>query len=139
MTRTRHRGLSGLAAATILLVSTVTGLAVAAQPGSIGPDAAPFVVLVKIMVKPSQAERFVAAMDAQAATSRSEPGVLDFRVYQSSADPLVFYSVENYRDKAAFEIHVKTPGTARIMAVLKEIQAQDPEAQFLHPMSLKKE
>ena len=132
MTRTRHRGLSGLAAATILLVSAVTGLAVAAQSDSIGPDAAPFVVFVKT-------ERFVAAMDAQAAASRSEPGVLDFRVYQSSTDPLVFYSVENYRDKAAFETHVKTPGTARIMAVLKETQAQDPEVQFLHPVSLKKE
>ena len=139
MTRTRHRGLSGLAAATTLLVSAVTGLAVAAQPGSIGPDVAPFVVFVKIMVEPSQAERLVAAMDAQAAARRSEPGVLDFRVYQSSADPLVFYSVENYRDKAAFETHVKTPGTARITAILKEIQIQDPEAQFVHPMSLKKE
>ena len=139
MTRTRHRSLSGLAAATILLMSAVTGLAAVAQPGSSGPDAAPFVVLVKIMVKPGQAERFAAAMDAQAAASRSEAGVLDFRVYQSGADPLVFYSVENYRDKAAFGTHVKTPGTDRIMAVLKEVQAQDPAAQFLHPMSLKKE
>lgn len=139
MTRTRHRGLPSLAAAIILLTTAVTGLAVAAQPSSTGPDAAPFVVLVKIMIKSSQAERFVAAMDAQVAASRSEPGVLDFRVYQSSADPLVFYSVESYRDKAAFEAHAKTPGTAKIMAVLREVQEQDLDAQFLHPMSLKGE
>ena len=77
-------------------------------------------------------------MDAQAVASRNEAGgVLDFRVFQSDADPLLFYSVESYRDKAAFEAHVMTPGTAKIMAVLKEVQARDLEAQFLHPMPQK--
>ncbi len=137
MNRPRRSGLPGLAAAIIFLATGATAPATAAQPGSGGPGAAPFVVLAKIMIKPGQVQRFVAAMDAQAAASRNESGVLDFSVFQSDADPLVFYSVESYRDKAAFEAHVKTPGTAKIMAVLKEVQARDLEAQFLHPMPQK--
>lgn len=137
MNRPRHRGLPGLAAAIIFLAMAATAPVTAAQPGSGGPT--PFVVLARIMIKPGQAQRFVSAMNAQAAASRNESGVLDFRVFRSDADPLLFYSVESYRDKAAFEAHVKTPGTAKIMAVLKDVQAQDLEAQFLHPMPQKGE
>lgn len=132
----RRTGLCGLAAIICLAIAAAAP-ATAAQPDPGGPSAAPFVVLATITIKPGQVQRFVAAMDAQAVASRNEAGVVDFRVFQSDADPLLFYSVESYRDKAAFEAHVKTPGTAKIMAVLKEVQARDLEAQFLHPMPQK--
>ncbi len=32
-----------------------------------------------------------------------------------------------------YEAHVRTPGTARILAVLKDVQAKELEAQFLQP------
>lgn len=98
MSRTRRRSLARLAAAIMALAAAGTAPATAAQPGSGKPDAAPFVVLLKITIKPGQAEQFVAAMNAQAAASRGELGVLDFRVFQSDADPAVFYSVESYRE-----------------------------------------
>jgi len=46
----------------------------------------------------------------------------------------VFYSFEEYRDRAAFEAHVKTPSTTRLLSVLKDVQAKDLEAQFLTPL-----
>ena len=109
-------------------------LALPAPPASAQADAGTFALIAKITIKPGQVDRFVEAMKAQVDASRAEPGVVEFRVLASSSDPLVFYSFESYRDKPAFEAHVRAPSTARLLAVLKDVQAKDLEAQFLQPM-----
>ena len=109
-------------------------LALPAPPASAQADAGTFALIAKITIKPGQVDRFVEAMKAQVGASRAEPGVVEFRILASSSDPLVFYSFESYRDKPAFEAHVRTASTARLLAVLKDVQAKDLEAQFLQPM-----
>jgi len=118
------------------LLASATALAVAlsALPASAQADAGTFALIAKITIKPGQERRFVEAMKAQVDASRAEPGVVEFRVLASSSDPLVFYSFESYRDNAAFEAHVRTPSTTRLLSVLKDVQAKDLEAQFLTPL-----
>ena len=118
------------------LLASATALAVALNglPASAQADAETFALIAKITIKPGQERRFVEAMKAQVDASRAEPGVVEFRVLASSSDPLVFYSFESYRDKAAFEAHVTTPSTTRLLAVLKDVQARELEAQFLKPL-----
>ncbi len=118
----------------LLASAAVLAVALNALPASAQADAGTFALLAKITIKPGQERRFVEAMKAQVDASRAEPGVVEFRVLASSSDPLVFYSFEEYRDHAAFEAHVKTLSTTRLLSVLKDVQAKDLEAQFLTPL-----
>lgn len=118
----------------LLASATALAAALAAPPAYAQVDAGTFALIAKITIKPGQVDSFVEAMKAQVDASRAEPGVVEFRVLASSSDPLVFYSFESYRDKPAFEAHVRTPSTARLLAVLKDVQAKELEAQFLQPM-----
>ena len=115
----------------LLASATALAIALAALPASAQADAGTFALIAKITIKPEQGGRFMEAMKAQVDESRAEPGVVGFRVFASSADPLVFYSFEEYRDKAAFEAHVKASSTTRLLSVLKDVQAKDLEVQFL--------
>ena len=118
------------------LLASATALAVAltALPAYAQADAGTFALIVKITIKPGQERRFVEAMKAQVDASRAESGVVEFRVLASSSDPLVFYSFEEYRDKAAFEAHLKAPNTTKLLSALKDVQGKDLEAQFLTPL-----
>ncbi len=119
---------------TLMASATALAAALAAPPAHAQADAGTFALIAKITIKPGQVDGFVKAMKAQVDASRAEPGVVEFRVLASSSDPLVFYSFESYRDRPAFEAHVRTPSTARLLAVLKDVQAKELEAQFLQPM-----
>ena len=120
----------------IALLASASALAAAlgALPASAQADAETFALIAKITIKPGQVDGFLKAMKAQIDASRAEPGVVDFRVLASSSEPLVFYSFESYRDKSAIEAHVRTPHTARLLAVLKNVQAKELEAQFLQAL-----
>jgi quinol monooxygenase YgiN len=65
---------------------------------------------VKARVKPEQRQRFLDAIQADAAGSeRDEPGCLRFNVLQDEKDADVYYFYEVYRDEAALEAHRQTP------------------------------
>jgi quinol monooxygenase YgiN len=95
------------------------------------PASQPVALAVTITVKQGQRDRFIHAMQAQVQASRSEPGVAEFNAFASQSDPLVFHTFERYRDKAAFEAHLAAPNMAKLLAVLKEVQAKELEATFL--------
>lgn len=114
---------------------TVVMAAWAPLPGTAAePAPQPVAFAVTITVKPGQRDRFIQAMQAQLQASRGEPGVAEFSAFASQSDPLVFHTFERYRDKAAFEAHLAAPNTARLLTVLKEVQAKDLEATFLQPL-----
>ena len=114
---------------------TAAMAALAPLPGiAAEPAPQPVALAVTITVKPGQQNRFIQAMQAQVQASRGEPGVAEFNAFASQSDPLVFYTFERYRDKAAFEAHLAAPNTAKLLAVLKEVQAKELEATFLQPL-----
>ncbi len=98
------------------------------------PAPQPVALAVTITVKQGQRDRFVQAMQAQVQASRGEPGVAEFNAFASQSDPLVFHTFERYRDKAGFQAHLAAPNTAKLLAVLKEVQAKELEATFLQPL-----
>jgi quinol monooxygenase YgiN len=68
------------------------------------------VLLVKIQIKPEQKEAFIEAMlDDARGSVKDEPGCLRFDVIKDEKDPNCIYLYEVYRDKAAFEDHLKAP------------------------------
>ena len=66
------------------------------------------VVQVDVLVIADQVEPFRAASMANAAASRTEPGVVRFDVLQDRADPARFVLVEVYRDEHAATAHKET-------------------------------
>ena len=66
------------------------------------------VVHVDIAVRPDQVPAFLAATEANATASRTEPGVLRFDVLTDRADPAHVVLVVVYRDAAAAAAHKAT-------------------------------
>jgi quinol monooxygenase YgiN len=71
----------------------------------------PFALNVKVHVKPERWEAFLAVIQQDAAqTVATEAGAWQFTLGEDTSTPHVFYFHEQYRDKAGFEAHTKTPG-----------------------------
>lgn len=66
------------------------------------------VVHVDIAVVPDQLDDFLAATEANATASRTEPGILRFDVLTDRTDPAHVVLVEVYRDEAAAAAHKET-------------------------------
>ncbi len=90
-------------------------------------------LVVKITVKPDRTAEFLQLMRARIEQSRSDPAVVDFRVF-ASADPAVFYAFESYRGRDAFDVSRKSPDSAAFAARIKDVMAQLSEAQVLKPL-----
>lgn len=97
-------------------------------------DKAGYSLVATFTVKPDAKDAFIKAMQANVAASRLEPGVILYRSYQSSSDPLVFVNVELYSDKAAFDAHLASPHVATISEEFKAILAKDIDAVILNPV-----
>jgi quinol monooxygenase YgiN len=67
------------------------------------------VVHVDVAVVPDQVDAFLAATEANATASRSEPGIVRFDVLVDRDDPGHVVLVEIYRDEAASAAHKETP------------------------------
>jgi HTH-type transcriptional regulator, repressor for puuD len=74
-------------------------------------------LVVMLEIQPQQLDRFIAAIDANAQASRTEPGCIDFEVIQDYQDPTRFTLYETYVDEHAVTMHRKTPHYAAWKAV----------------------
>jgi autoinducer 2-degrading protein len=69
-----------------------------------------FTLVADLNVKPDMRDRFLAAIEENAAASlRDEPGCLRFDVVQDIDDPDHFLLYEIYEDETAFEAHRAAP------------------------------
>jgi len=97
-------------------------------------DSAGYALVATFTVKPDAKAQFVDAMKENISASRKEPGVVLYRSYQKSSDPLIFVNVELYKDKAAFDAHLKTPHVTKIGETFKSILAKDIDVVTLDPL-----
>lgn len=70
-------------------------------------------ITVILEVDPARLDEFVAAITAQAAASREEPGCLRFEVARQLDNPAVFALSELYTDREAVDAHYASPHFAR--------------------------
>src|SRR4029077_4515232 len=96
-----------------------------------------FVVIATTTVKPGAKDKFIEIMKAHVAATRKEPGVLLFDAFGgkadctglppgipgSACDPLTFVNVELYKDRAAFDAHLKDPRVAKVLEAFKPLVA----------------
>lgn len=81
-------------------------------------------VHVNVVVKPGQAEAFIAATRENASNSRKEPGVVRFDLLQHPDHPERFLLIEIYRDQAAAAAHKQTEHYATWRDTVADLMAE---------------
>jgi (4S)-4-hydroxy-5-phosphonooxypentane-2,3-dione isomerase len=107
--------------------------------GDLPPDPnRSFVNLVSVNIKPELLNDFLSDLNAYAALTRKEEGVLRYDIHQSPHDPSVIELYESYKNTAARLAHnnashrmeffgkVKDKGYFRVPAVSKVVYLIDP-------------
>ncbi len=95
-----------------LVVLTSASLA-AASAFAAAPSATanplPYSNLSTLHVKAAQLQPFLQALRHNAANAREEAGNLSFTVFQSTTSPTTLYVLEQWKDQAAYQAHMKQP------------------------------
>ena len=94
-------------------------------------DKAGYALVATFTVKDGQHDTFVAAMKDNVQASRKEPGVIVYQSYAVSDNPLQFVNYEVYKDKAAFEAHLKTTHVVDFGDKSKAFLAKDIDVTFV--------
>nr|WP_241030461.1 antibiotic biosynthesis monooxygenase [Paraburkholderia sp. Ac-20347] len=109
----RHSCFATLRNRTGKLVVLASSALIAASAFAATPDAAsnalPYSNLSTLHVKASQLQPFLQALRHNAAHARDEAGNLSFTVFQSTTSPTTLYVLEQWKDQAAYEAHMKQP------------------------------
>jgi (4S)-4-hydroxy-5-phosphonooxypentane-2,3-dione isomerase len=85
------------------------------------------VLVVTIDIKPGKTAEFLEAMLADARGSvANEPGCIRFDIIQDEQNPNRIYLYEVYRDKPAFEAHMKAPHFLTWQETVKDWFASPP-------------
>ncbi len=95
-------------------VATVT-LAAAAAFATPAPaqtqaaDAGPLTIVAQLKAKPGREKELQQALEALLEPTRHEPGNINYDMLVSNQDPGLFIFYENWRTKAEWEHHMKSP------------------------------
>jgi len=84
------------------------------------------VIQANFPVGPDQHEQATELMQTLAAQSRSETGILEYRVTTDIEEPHTFRFFELYEDEAAFGTHGETDHFEEFEAALPELLADEP-------------
>lgn len=67
------------------------------------------IVVAQYLASDGRESTVARLLEENAAASRTEPGCLEFSVYQGIEDPRAFLLYERYTDEEAFQAHRATP------------------------------
>lgn len=83
-------------------------------------DQAKYTVIAKFIVKDDQVKRFLSEMKKNETASRKEEGVIAYRVYRSATEKNVFFNLEAFTNKEAFDFHLATPHVKKLISELED-------------------
>ena len=93
------------------------------------------VIRFKVQCKPEKAEEVGAAFKAVIAPAREVEGVISFDIAQDLADPNAFIATEVFEDQAARDRQESLPEVGKVLALLPDSVAAQPEATAFHVSS----
>jgi quinol monooxygenase YgiN len=93
------------------------------------------VVRFKVKCKAEKAEELRAAFEAVVAPSRIVEGVLNFDIARDITDPNSFIATEVFADRAALERQESLPEVQKVIALLPNVLAAEPEATIFNVSS----
>ena len=93
------------------------------------------VVRFKVQCQPEKTEQALAAFEEVIAPSRAVDGVVSFDIARDLADPDSIIATEVFEDRAALERQESLPEVQRVISLLEEVVAAEPEATIFHVSS----
>lgn len=93
-------------------------------------------VIARAQSRPQSVEALVGAMLKNRDASRHEAGCLRYEVARSATDPLLLITIEEWRDRAAFDRHMQTPHVAELLALVPDLVAAAPEISVFDPLGV---
>lgn len=94
-------------------------------------------VVAVITGKPESAAIVGAAMRDLVEPTRAEAGCRSYELYESSAAPGTFITVESWRDAADLDTHMATPHIAAALAAVGDHLATAPAIHPLRPIDVR--
>jgi quinol monooxygenase YgiN len=85
------------------------------------------IVIARFRPRPDRLDEFLALLRDVQSASRADDGCLNYGYYREVTDDMAFVAVEEWRDMAALESHLRTPHVARLIAALPEHSADPPQ------------
>ena len=86
------------------------------------------VIRFKVRCRPEKAEDLRTAFEAVVAPSRMVEGVLNFDIARDITDPNSFIATEVFADRPALDRQESLPEVQRVIALLPDVLAAEPEA-----------
>lgn len=93
------------------------------------------VVRFKVKCKPEMVAQAKAAFEDVVAPSRAVEGVISFDIAQDVTDPSSIIATEVFEDRAALERQESLPEVQKIIGMLPDLLAAEPEATIFHVSS----
>jgi quinol monooxygenase YgiN len=93
------------------------------------------VVRFKVQCQPGKADQVMAAFQDVVAPSRAVSGVVSFDIGRDVTDADAFIATEVFEDRAALERQEALPEVAKVLGVLEESLAGEPEATIFNVSS----
>ena len=90
-------------------------------------------LITRLVVQPTSVARAVSVFrDMEADVHANEPGTVEYRYYQSTSEPCVFWVHEVFADDAAKQVHLGRHGQRR--ADFDAVLAAPPEFNAVAPL-----
>lgn len=95
----------------------------------------PFTVVVKLQVKPDAADKLITACKPAIEATRKEAGNLRYELNRDSEDPNTFVMLEQWKNWAAMEAHLKQGYTTAVLKAAGDLAAAPPDIKVLVPVA----
>jgi quinol monooxygenase YgiN len=90
----------------------------------------PCSIIGMVVAKGGRREELREILAAQVATTRAEPGCVNYDFHADAEDPNVFMFYENWRCKEDLDAHLKAPPVEPLFGRLDELHARPVEIKF---------
>ena len=87
-------------------------------------------IVAKSKIKDGCMEQYIAAVKELVEKSQAEEGNVSYTVNRLESDPSVVAFIEVWKDRAAFEFHIKTEHFTGILPGLKDFVEESYPAEF---------
>lgn len=87
-------------------------------------------IVAKSKIKDGCMEQYIAAVKELVEKSQAEEGNVSYTVNRLESDPSVVAFIEVWKDRAAFEFHIKTEHFTSILPGLKDFVEESYPAEF---------
>ena len=91
-------------------------------------------VVAKMLIKEDKIDAFVEACKECAVLSKQDEGNIGYTFNVSVDNPCLFAMIENWKDQASLDAHMKQPHFLKSMAVTKECAAGEPTIELFREL-----